>query len=885
MTYLCRDRNVTSCIYPKKDIMKNLLYLLLAACCVTCLHAQSPDRAYADSLAVLASRSDVAKLRPLFRQSAALLPPETRLYCEVVLARDEGNDARMKECIDSLTQQYGRRLDPAGRTSLVALKSEVLMREGRFDEMRTYLTEQQQYAKKRKYSTENLSVIARYLHKAESLSDASPRGNLLRLAAQDDPFRLLAAYRRQSNALDDYARLVVRLKMAEAFGRRTTAGTCAERLLTNYADSLLPTERADCFTACAEDFVWRGEWKALGEFLKSHDSIAALNTSMAAYYKALAGSLAQEPVADVERSGKDAAVRLSRDWPLMLPATLNGKATLHMVLDTERRHTLLTEADAKAAGLKVLDVTVTLPLSGQMVETRPAFVRSLQLGGLTLKNILVYVVRRGAVADDAFARVLGTDDLLRAEVIELRDEKMVFPVPMAREALSAPDLCMTESGALQAETEGSDAQRFYLSTLSPDSWLTTLSFPRETTDTADFRLRLDGHERHVPAPDFYDNPGGGAAGVLGAKFLRSFTKVRLDFLKMQMTMGQQQDYTPHYVADYAVSGDLMTLERNAAALSATTDATNRDLMRLLILHGKNMPANVTDLAKRLESAFSEEGMEEERYVVGMEEAQALAQQGKYDAAAAVCRKLHQSGDYNGDMQAEAAARAQIFTAARSFGAPTLQAPVTRTAVRYDKDGETVEGLLNGKACNLRIDPTEPYTLIPEKLAKKMKVSMLYTSADYSVGIAGSITIGQYTLKNVLCRLAPDEERTVTVGYNTLCLVPRVTLGAEGIMLSTEQPQTDAAQSGLNMRYDDHLFVEGETATGYVTLRLTPTGSNTLRHRAAAPVRLGALTLPASQFVPVQYADYEDPYAGTVSLTYLLQHLRTLTFDFRHMRLH
>lgn len=864
--------------------MKHLLYLLLAACSATCLQAQNPSRAYADSLAVLASRGDVAALRPLFRQSAPLLPPETRLYCEVVLARDEGDDARMKECIDSLTQQYGRRLDPAGRTSLVALKSEALMREGRFGEMRSYLAEQLQYAKKKKYAAENQRVLARYLNKATSLADASPRGNLLRLATQDDPFALLAAYRSQSASLDDYARLVVRLKMAEAFGRRTTAGTCAERLLTNYADSLLPTERADCFTACAEDFVWRGEWKALGEFLTAHDSIAATNATAATFYKTLAASLAAEPVADVARSGRDAAVQLSRDWPLMLPATLNGKASLRMVLDTERRRTILTEADAKAAGLKVLDVIVTVPLSGQMVQTRPAFVKTLQLGGLTLKNILVYVVKTGQVADDAFARVLGTDDLSRAEVIELRDEKLVFPVPMKREALATPDLCLTESGALQVLTEG-DAQRFYVSTLSPDSWLSTRLFPREATDTADFRLKLDGRERHVPAPDFYDGGGSSAAGALGAKFLRSFTKVRLDFLKMQLTVGRQQDYTPRLVADYAAVGDLMTLERNEASLSATADATSRDLMRLLILHGKNAPADITGLAARLEPALSEEGLEEERYVVAMEEAQALAEQGKYDAAAATCRKLQQSGDYNGDMLAEATARAQIFTAARPYGAPTLQAPVAKTAVRFAKDGETVEGTLNGKACNLRIDPTEPYTLIPEKLAKKLKVSMLYTSADYSVGLVSSITLGQYTLKNVLCRLSQSEERAVTVGYNTLRLVPRVTMGAEGIMLSTEPTPADAAQSGLSMRYDDHLFVEGETATGYVTLRLTPTGSNTLRHREAAPVKLGALTLPAAQFVPVQYADYEDPYAGTVSLSYLLQHLHSLTFDFRHMRLH
>lgn len=866
--------------------MRHLLFTLFALCALTSLHAQTETKAFADSMAVWAARGDIAKLRPAFRQSKALLPPDVRLFCEVVLARDEGRNERMKECIDSLTVQYSRSLGADARIALVCLKTEALMHEGRFTEMRSYLEGQMAYAKKRKYAETHTQTLQRYLDKAVSLSDSSPRGTLLALAARGRIFELLPAYQKQGANLDEYAKLTVRLALSKAFGRRTSAGTYAERLLTQFADSLLPTERTACFTTRAEALLFCGDWQGLKKFTDAHAAQNAPNAAMRNFYQALATAFAGEAASGTVRSTAAPSVRISRDWPLLLPAALEGKADINFLLDTEQRHTVITESDARAAGIQPLNVSRQIPLAGSVVTVRPALVRKLQLGELTLQNLIVYVIENGQVPDNAFSHVLGTDELARIGSIDLREEKLVFPTPGKAEVIHHPDLCFTESGALQVQVNTRQtAQRFYLATAEPENMLNAHLFPRSSVDTTDFHVSLHDHDFPVPAPSFNDNGWNGDGGLLGASFLRNFSDVHFDFRKMQIATSGLHEHTPQYLADYAASGDLMTLERNEASLRYEADETEQNLMRLLILHGKNDAKAVSDLAARLAPSLYAKGMEDERYVVGMECAKAFAMQGKYGEAAQVCHRLLQSGSFTGEMQSETAAREKIYTAAKAFGAPTLSASTPKTAVRFAKDGVTIDGLVNEKACNLLIDPTEPYTLLSEKVAKKWKVDVLYTSADYTVGMVRSLTIGGFRLENVLCRIVASEDRHVTVGFNALALVPLLTLSDEGVMLSREVQHAATNKGGITLRFDNHLFVQGETRDGFLTLRLTLSGSNSLADRSKAPVAIGALHLPANQFVPGDYTDFDIPYSGTLSIDFLKRHLHRLTFDFHNMLLH
>lgn len=829
--------------------MKHRLILLVLALLPAVLPAQTGQGVSADSLAALAARGDVQTLRPLFRARRATLPPQVRLYCEVALAHADGRDERMTECVDSLVGQYGRSLSPASRVALVGLKADALLRGRRYTEARSYLQEQLRIMTRRKFSTARTAPLRRYLAKAVSLSDTTARGRLLRLAARDDAFELLEAYRTTgaTNAtLDTYARLVVGMHLAAAFGRGAEADEAAQELLTNYADSLLPSDQATCIALIAEDLLRRGEWKEAGRFAQRPDVRPALPPATLRLLEAAAGRWTGRAPTKLWREAEAKAAPLSRDWPLLVGATLERKVNIRLALSTTQPYTFITAADARAAGLEALDVTLQLPYMGRIIEARPALVEGMEIGSLTWHNLLVYVVPNNPSGDAPSLRLLGTDALRLAQIIELREEKLVFPTPETEQPKpisKTPNLCFTPSGALRLHT------------------------------------RDDGHAV--------------SDSLLSATVLRGYERPQINLQTMELLPGQAKAYRPRFVADYAAGGDLMTLERNEAAVAVVSDATERAVARLLILLGKNAPAAVAEAAARLQPTLSAPNLADVRHGVAMTRARSLAAQGRYAEAAEVCNTLLADGTYTGEAAQYARARAEIYAAARPFGAPTLDAPTATTAVRYAADGRTVQGLVNGHKATLRVDPTEPYVLIPRRLARKLHVHLLHEEEDYAVGLVGSVQLGGYVLRNVLCRVAATEGRAVTVGYNALCLVPRLTLSAEGVLLATETPD---ARGGIPLRFDDHLCAQGETADGYVTLRLTPDSVNTLRRATDAPVSLGALTLPGTAFVPATSTPAAtteaaptdgapQPDGGSVGLAFLLSHLQRLTFDFRHMRLH
>lgn len=888
--------------------MKRYALLLCLALLPLSLTAQTPQGVSADSLAALAARGDVQTLRPLFLAQRSTLPPQVRLYCEVALAHADGRDERMTVCIDSLVGQYGRSLSPASRVALVGLKADALLRGGRYTEAHSYLREQLRIMTRRKFSAARTAPLRRYLAKAVSLSDTTARGRLLRLAAQGDAFDLLEAYRTAGNGLDTYARLVVSMHLDAAFGRGAEAAEAAAQLLEAYTDSLLPSEQAACATLRAEDILRRGDWQEGGRFVQNQTARSLLPAATLRLLEAAAARWADEAPTTLRRETDAAAAPLSRDWPLLVGATLEGKADVRLALTTAQRYTVVSAGDARAAGLETLDVTLQLPVLGQLTEARPALVHNLKIGGLTWENLLVYVVPDGLGTDGASLRLLGTDVLRPAGVAELREEKLVFPTPTEAqpEALpETPNLCFTPSGALRLHARAADAsaasatQRFELDTSVPGSTLSAAAFPRGTVDTAQFRLVIADEVYTLPPLSYTAGPTD-SDGLLGAAFLRGFARPRLNLLTMELQPGKAKTYRPRFVADYAASGDLMTLERNEAALDAVSDATERSVARLLVLLGKNAPAAVVEAAERLQPALRASELADVRHGVAMTRARSLAAQGRYAEAAEVCNALLATGAYTGEAAQYARARAEIYAAARPFGAPSLTAPGPQTAVRYAADGRTVMGLVNGHKAGLRVDPTEPYVLIPRRLARKLHVHLLHEAEDYAVGLVGSVQLGAYVLRDVLCRVADIEGRNVTVGYNALSLVPRLTLSAEGVLLATETPD---ARGGIPLRFDDHLCAQGDTPDGYVTLRLTTDSVNTLHSASDAPVGLGALTLPASAFTiapatgSTTAATPEAPPAttaataallpdgGSVGLAFLLSHLQRLTFDFRHMRLH
>ena len=87
-----------------------------------------------------------------------------------------------------------------------------------------------------------------------------------------------------------------------------------------------------------------------------------------------------------------------------------------------------------------------------------------------------------------------------------------------------------------------------------------------------------------------------------------------------------------------------------------------------------------------------------------------------------------------------------------------------------------------------------------------------------------------------------------------------------------------------MRFDKYLCAQGETNTGYVTLRLKMNGQNSLLYLKDTPVRVAGAKIQASDAVPGDYNEQENPYQGEISIDYLINRQGRVTFDWEKMKM-
>lgn len=872
--------------------MKRLFLLLLLALPLAAVAFAAPADSLARRMALLAARGDADRLRPLYVRSADSLPPYTRLYCQMALARADRRYGRMVACIDTLLDKYPRRLGTNGRFALVELKAGGLRRLGRYDELATFCRRELKSYRRKRFDRERLGRLVAYERLARRLGGATPRARLLSLADRDSVFTLREEYPRLSAAADTFARRRAALSLALAFRRDADALRLADSLLVHHADSLIDEDFAHVAHARARLLVRAGRWAELSALAsRCAGEWSARGVDLSRYGR-WGEAWRDEPPTLLQGDAGGAALHLTRDWPLLASFTLNAGDAVPFLLDTGQEHTLVSSGLARSVGLRVLPDTLSVATPLGLLRVSPALADSLHLGSLTLSHFFLYVTADTARFPAGVSAIMGCDDLARLGRLTFSGERLsIAPLPPAAAATDGPNLWFSTAGTplLRASCEGSECV-FGIDTGNAGNAMSSIVFPREQTDTLAFAFSLDGRRLSVGPVVLRDYRSADRDGALGAPFLRSFSEVTLDFHHMRLTAGSHRAYEPLHVFDYMESGDLFGLERNARALTAVSSPRDTALMHLHIDGGKNCPALVAAEAARLLATIGgeDDGAEAgERDYLLMYRINALVRAGQYAEAARMVDEAGREGLHSGAVR-EMLLHLGATCAALSGTQPTRitsgGGAVAVLRETTDESGRRSIGItVNKKEMEAAVDPSLEVTRLTERAARRLKVRIVHRhGADaYAVGVIDSLRLGRYVLRDVLCHVLPDKERRMTLGFNVLSLFSDVTFAPGAVTFVSDAPAASGAT--VPLRFDGRLCVEGLAPGGYLTLGLVAEGRSTLARRFPS-IGVGTLSLPASAFVPGDFTGEPYHLDGTLSVPHLVKAAGSVRFDFQRMQL-
>lgn len=872
--------------------MKRFFLLFLFALPLAAIVFAAPADSLAHRLALLAARGDVDELRPLYVRSADSLPPYTRLYCQMALARADRRYDRMVACIDTLLDNYPRRLGTNGRFALVELKAAGLRRLGRYGELAAFCRRELKSYRRKRFDRERLSRLSDYERLAQRLGGTSPRARLLSLADRDSVFALYEVYPRLSAGVDTFARRRAALSLALAFRRDADALLLTDSLLTRHTDSLNNEDFALVVHSRARLLVRQGRWAELSALAARCAGEWSARGVDLARYRRWGDAWCEEPPTLLQGDAGGATVQLSRDWPLLATFVLNGGDGVPFLLDTGQEHTLVSSGLARNAGLRVLSDTLTVSTPLGLLRVSPALADSLSLGGLTLSHFFLYVTADTVRFPAGVSAILGCDDLVRLGRLTFRGELLkISPMPMAGAASAGPNLCFSTAGTplLRAVHEGTECI-FGIDTGNAGNAMSSIVFPREQTDTLAFAFDLGGRRLPVRSVVLRDYRSADRDGALGAPFLRSFSEVTLDFHTMCLTPGSVRLYEPLHVFDYMESGDLFGLERNARSLAAVSAPRDVALMQLHIDGGKNRPSLVADEAARLLATIGEgddEAEGGERDYLLMYRINALVRAGQYAEAARMVDESGREGLHSGAVR-EMLLDLRATCSALSGTGPTriTGGGGTVAVLRETEDGSGRMGIgivVNKKEMTAAVAPSLEVSRLTERAARRLKVRIVHRHAagSYSVGIIDSLRLGRYVLRDVLCHVYPGKERRMTLGFNVLALFSDVTFSPGAVTFVSDASAATGAT--VPLRFDARLCVEAVAPGGYLTLAFVSDGRSTLASRFSS-VRVGALTLPTSEFVPGDFTGEPFRTDGTLSIPRLVRAAGSVRFDFRRMQL-
>lgn len=498
--------------------------------------------ALADSLAekasLLAARGQVAELRPIYKRAGKTFPPDVRLYCELALAQADHRWERVESCIDSLTTTYSSSLDLKGLIALCLLKAETMHRLGHYESLQAYASERLAYFQSRRVKASLLAPFRTLARKARRLSGSDWRTQLLQKVEAGDANALLQCSQEEISRLDDYARWRCRLLLATAYNRPDVAAETADSLLFHKSDSLDANDYISCVHTAARALMTTGRWKDL-----NHLAIRLMQRkkSRLLWERYLQISKVFQHCGPTRVScpkGQTIALDMQPAWPPLVRVGL-GDDYLPFTLSTGTANTIITEADAKAAGVTLSTDTVSVTSAIGLVRAVTAVADSLAFGPVVIYHPVVYVAIDGELSGDSIdrqmVRTLGLLDLSRLGCVELtRESFQIVDGPSAGLWPQKEDANMrfTSYGTLLFDEKAGERRRTWLvNTAYPDNMAGCrfLTANDDTMGTVSCEIHMG---MPVPCRVILKKTEDGmvdADGVLGYSFISRMLPLRLDF--------------------------------------------------------------------------------------------------------------------------------------------------------------------------------------------------------------------------------------------------------------------------------------------------------------------------------------------------------------------
>lgn len=368
------------------------------------------------------------------------------------------------------------------------------------------------------------------------------------LAARGDVAMLREIYDVHRDSLPKNTALYCRFAFARGRGDNRAISAYVDTLEAQYGDDLdLRGLLALCDVKC-EALRQLGEYSALGKYCRSRldwctkRGIKASRQVNLKYYQQLAERFADvDPV--MEEWGSDRFfVPVSRDWPLLIPVSIDGMQELPFLVSTAQQMTFVSTADAQECGIAVKGTPLTITFRKTAVKATPVVVRDFTVGQLTLHNVMLYVVDDAVPAP--YNRCIGNDLLRHFRQIEINDQQMlVRRVDSGSAHQPGVPMCFTVRGGLDLQ---------------------------QPVDSGYVRYALDVSERF----DMEDEGN----RVMSTDYLKRAHSLVFDFTAMTYVASLPRDYAPRPVADYLAKEDYFDLLRNEASLYFTaTDVELADI--------------------------------------------------------------------------------------------------------------------------------------------------------------------------------------------------------------------------------------------------------------------------------------------------------------------
>lgn len=398
------------------------------------------------------------------------------------------------------------------------------------------------------------------------------------LAARGDLEKLRPLYDSVRQTLPAHISLYCRFALARGAGRHREVVELIDSLEQNHERNLdvrgllaLAIERCEALVAL-------GEYAELKSYCNNRLSwaqrrgVRQSRRGTLRFYQALGKEWGTTPAPTEDWHSESFTLPLSRDWPLLIPASVASSELLPFLLDTGHHHSLISRSDAASWGITPLKETLLLPTADRWISAQPALLPSLTLGDFTITHVPVFVVDESIEAP--FSRSLGTDVLQRLQHLVFTDATL--QISKQAPAFSPID----ETFAVSFSTDGGvNLQTLGTSTTHPMPL--ELALPDSVTTGENLFHRTE--------------------------FLRSATQTHLDFSTMRLNRQQlRANYRPRTVSDYLAANDYFGLLNNEIALayiatpeevSRMTSVLNRSLEPTLSLSiPQGLPSSIQPLS-------------------------------------------------------------------------------------------------------------------------------------------------------------------------------------------------------------------------------------------------------------------------------------------------